>query len=219
MLTRLILIINFLFIILVTYSQEEQEILSKAVQSYQKELPKLERQAFKELKKLDKSDRNIKNSEFKKDHFIIIPMFELKDDYIHYKIDNSFAKYIDFDKMLANFDVYILKDTIYKGSLHLSDFDNSYFSIKDTNRYNKPSFIDHSNLAIQILEFKPDMVFYPESRAFICFIKGDKLYMGRWAKQLQTFDYILPANEFIEKNPSFIEELQQDPNTGINRHH
>ena len=218
MLTRIILILDFLFVVLVSYSQEEQEILSKAIRTYQKELPELERQSFKELRKLDKSNRNINNCEFKNYNFLIIPMFELKDEYIQYNNEDSFIKYLDFNKMLADFEVYVFKDSIYNGSLHLSEFDNSYFSVKDTNQYNKPSFIDHFNLANQILQFNPDMVFYPESRTFICFIKEKTLYFGRWAKQLRTLEYILPEKAFIEKNPSIIKELQQDPNTGINRH-
>lgn len=219
MVTRLILTACFLFIVVFSYSQEEQEILRKALLSYEKELPKLEKQAFKELRELDKNHRNTKNSEFKNYHFIIIPMFELKDGYIDYHYGDSFVKYLDFGKMLTNFDAYVFKDSVYVGSLHLSDFDNSYFSVNDTNKFNKPAFIGHLDLVSQIQKFKADMGFYPGCRTFMCFIKEEKLYVGRWAKQLPTLDYIIPAEEFIKINPSFIKELQSDPNTGINRHH
>lgn len=219
MVTRLILTACFLFIVFFSYSQEEQEILRKAIISYEKELPKLEKQAFKELRELDKYYINTKNSEFKNYHFIIIPMFELKEGYIHYHNGESFAKYLDFGKMLTNLDAYVFKDSVYVGYLHLSDFDNSYSSVRDTNKFNKPAFIGHLELVSQIQKFKADMEFYPGCRTFMCFIKEEKLYIGRWAKQSTTLDYILPAEEFIKTNPFFIKELQSDPTTGINRHH
>jgi hypothetical protein len=210
--TRLILTTFLLFIAVFSYSQQEEEILSKALQSYKKELPELERQAFKELRKLDKSDRKPKNCEFKNYHFIIIPMFKLKEAFVHYHIGDTdtFAKYIDFWKMYNDFEAFVFKDTIYKGSLHFSDFDNSYFSASDTNKHNKPSFNVYLNLTIQILKFKPDVVFYPECRIFMCFIKEGRLYIGRWSEQLRPLDYILPAEEFIKTNPSFIRDLKDN---------
>jgi hypothetical protein len=213
--TRILLVICFVFISMFSFSQQEQEILTKALCSYKMELPKLEKQALKELKKLDKDQSNNKNFGFVNYQFIIIPMFKLKEDYIHYQNGDTFAKYIDFEKMHNDFEVFVFKDTIYKGSLHLSDYDNSYFSVCDTNKYNISAFKGHSNLVSQILKFKPDMVFYPDCPQFPCFIKEGKLYIGSGPKQLQTLDSILSFDEFVNKTPSFIKELQSYKNPGL----
>jgi hypothetical protein len=211
---RLILTTCFLFIVIFSYSQQEQKILSKTLQSYKKELPKLERQAFKELRKLDKSDRKPKNNEFNNYHFIIIPMFTLKKEFVLYNDSDVFAKYLDFIKMHDDFEAFIFKDTIYAGSLHFSDYDNSYFSVNDTNKYNRPAFEGHLNLAKQIMNFKPDMVFYSDIFAkFLCFIKNNKLYIREQDKnngncKWENSGNILLSNEFARKNPDFIKEVK-----------
>lgn len=212
---RLILIVSLSFIVNTLYSQKEQEILNQAFQNYRKELPKLEKQAFKELRKFDKSDRKPRNSEFKNYHFIIIPMFKLKEEYVQYHISDTFANYIDFRKIHFDFEAFVFKDSIYKGSLHFSDFDNSYFSVNDTNKYNKPVFKEHLILVRQIINFQPDMIFYPECPIFLCFIKEGRLYIGKGGKQLQTLESILPVDEFVKKNPSFIKELHDNKNPGL----
>ena len=66
---------------IISYSQQEQEILNKVVQSYNKELPKLKIDAFKALWKYNKSIKKLKKSEFKDYYLIVIPMFKLKDTY------------------------------------------------------------------------------------------------------------------------------------------
>ncbi len=71
--SRLIITCILFNISIISYSQQEQEILSKALQSYNKSLPKLEHQALKILKKLDSSKETVKQSELKKYHLIIIP--------------------------------------------------------------------------------------------------------------------------------------------------
>ena len=57
---RLMLTIIFLFIGVLSYSQQEQEILINALQNYKEELPMLEKRAFKELKKLNKNNESFK---------------------------------------------------------------------------------------------------------------------------------------------------------------
>jgi hypothetical protein len=217
---RLMLTIIFLFIGVLSYSQQEQEILINALQNYKEELPMLEKRAFKELKKLNKNNERLSKEEFKKLHFIIIPMFKLKETYMQYHIgdSNTLANIIDFIKIHDDFEAFVFKDSIYKGSLHFSDYDNSYFSVKDTNKYNKPAFKGQLNLVSQIMSFNPDMVFYPDCPVFLCFIKEGKLYIGKGAKQLQTLDYILPFDEFIKKNPTFIKELQENKNPKLNHY-
>lgn len=209
---RLILLFSLSFIINTRNSQNEQVILNQAFQNYRKELPKLEKQAFKELRKLDKSKLKIKSSEFNKYHFIIIPMFKLKVEFDKYHIGDNFVNYIDFGKLHNDFETFVFKDTIFKGSLHFSDFDKSYFSINDTNNYNKTSFNGQYSLVRQIISFKPDMVFYPDCTMFLCFIKEGRLYIGKSEKQLQKLESILPVDEFIKNNPSFIKELQDNKN-------
>jgi len=212
---RLMMIIGLSFIINALYSQKEQEILNQALQSYRKELPKLENQAFKELLKLDKSKGNPGIHKFNDYCFVIIPMFKLQEKYVQYHIGDTFANYIDFQKARNDFEAFIFKDTIFIGSLHFSDYDNSCFLVNDVNRYNKLAFNGQYNLAKQIINFKPDIVFYPECPMFLCFLKEGKLYIGRGVNQLQTLDYILPVDEFIKKNPSFIKELKDNRNIGL----
>jgi hypothetical protein len=207
---RLIFIICLSFIVNILQSQTEKEILSKALESYTKELPKLEKQAFKELRELDKSKVRPKNSEFSDYHFFIIPMYKLEEEYIQYQLGDSFAKYIDFSKMHNDFEAFIFKDTVYEGSLHFSDFDNSYFSVNDTNKYNKPAFEGQLNLIKQIENFEPDMVFYPDCPMFLFLIKKGKLYIGKEKKQMQPLDSILPFDEFIKENTLFIEHLKNN---------
>ena len=202
---RLKLIIALLFIVNTLYSQCEQEILTNALQSYNKELPKLEKRAFNELKKLDRTA-----IEFSDYHFIIIPMFRLKNDYVQYKVGETFANYIDFQKMHDDFTAFVFKDTIYKGSLHFSNCDNSFFSVTHLNEYNMRAYTREINLAKQIINFKPDMIFYPCCNSFLCYIKEGKLYIGTVEVQMQALDCILPFSEFFNKNPSFIKTLEDD---------
>ncbi len=212
--TKLMLTIIFLFNCVLSFSQSEQEILINALHSYKKELPILEKRVFKELKKLDKINGKLSKKELKSFHFIIIPMFKLKENYMQYHIGdtNTLANLIDFTKIHDDFEALVFKDSIYQGSLHFSNYDNSYFSVNDTNKYNEPTFKGQSNLAHQIMRFNPDIVFYPDSPVFLCFIKEGKLYIGKGARQLQILDYILPFEKFIEKDPTFIKELQENKN-------
>ena len=213
--TRFILTFGFLFIVAFSYSQQEQEILIKALQSYKKELPKLEKQAFKELRKLDKTRVKPKNSEFGNYNFIIIPILKLKEDFAQYHDGELLTKYIDFGKMWYHFNAFVFKDTVCIGSLFWGDIGNNFSSSIDTNYYNKPRFISYFNFVRQVMKFKPDMVFYPDCSMFLCFLKGGKLYIGKGANKIQTMEDILPADEFIKKNPSFIKELHDNKNPGM----
>ena len=210
--SRLILTCILTNICIISYSQE-YKILSKTLQSYKNELPKLEHQAFKILKKLDSSKETVKQSEIKKYHFIIIPMFKLKEDYIQYHFGDkgTFVKYIDFGKMHIQFDAFVFKDSIYKGLLHINYKQHGcyYDSVRDTNKYAKNcSFIGNKKLAYQIKDFNPDLVFFPECTKYICFIKWENFFIGEGKIQLQTLDYILPFEEFVIKYPSFISGIK-----------
>jgi hypothetical protein len=210
--SRLILTIIFLFIAVFAFSQQEQEILSIALQSFKKELPNLENQAFKELRKLDKTRVKPRNSEFDNYNFIIIPIFKLKEDFVHYHAGELFVKYIDFRKMWNHFDAFVFKDTICMGSLLFGDIGDSFSSSIDTNYFNLRRFNNYFNFVRQIKKFKPDLVFYPDCSIALCFIKGEKLYIGKWPNEIQTSGDILPFDDFIKKNPSFIKELQSNKN-------
>lgn len=210
--SRFILTCFIFNISILIYAQQENEILRKAVQSYNKELPKLENQAFRILRKLDKSSQKVNKSEFRKYQFLIIPMFKLKDSFVQYDINdtNTFTNYMDFSKIHYDFDVLVYKDSIYKGFLHFSNYNKFYFSVNDTNKYNKPAFIGTFYFGKQILKIKPDLILYPESRMFICFIKEGKFYIGKWTNKLIDYDNFLTVEEYIKKNNSFITELQID---------
>lgn len=159
------------------------------------ELPGFEKQALKELKKLDKHQSRYKESN--KYKLIFLTIFRLKNEYINYQNHENFVKYIDFENMYDDFTILIFVDDIYKGSMHLSDYDKSYFSVNDTNKYNKTVFLDDLNFARQIREFNADMVFYPCSIRLICLIKDGNLYIAGHEKQFSPLNFILPVDEFV----------------------
>ncbi len=216
--SRLILTCFLFNIGIISYSQQEQEILSKAVQSFNNELPKLETFAFKALWIKDKRNIKLKKSEYKNYHLIIIPKYKLKDTYTqcHNSDTDIFVKYIDFTKMHKDFEVYVFKDSIFIGILNFytqkskhRDLLGGYFSVNDTNKYNLQSFNAYKRFAYQIKDFKPDLVFYPECFGYLCFIKEGKFYMGEEGTiQLQTSDNILPFEEFVKRYPLFINVIK-----------
>lgn len=215
---QILLIMSLSFIVVAfSYSQEEQQILSNSLQNYKNELPKLQKAAFKELKRLDK-DYNKHSSEYNNYRYVIIPTFKLKAEFVQYHVGDLFVKYIDFKEMWYSYEAFIFKDTTYTGYLYFDKYGSFYFSINDTSKYNHPAFKDQCNLAKQIMSFKPDMVFYPDCPMFLCFIKEGKLYIGKGVKQQQPLESILPAEEFIKKNPSFIKELQDNKNPALKRY-
>jgi hypothetical protein len=211
---------------IISYSQQEQEILIKVVQSYNKELPKLETDVFKALWKYNKSSKKLKKSEFKDYHLIIIPMFKLKVIYNQYNNSDTdiFIKYIDFTKMHKEFDVCVFKDSIFMGFIYINikkykhrDFLSTYFSLNDTNKYAQNwSIKGYKIFADQIEDFKPDLVFYPECYDYMCFIKDGKFFIGGATKQWHTLDYILPFDEFVKKYPLFINRIQGEQIIDIN---
>jgi len=210
---RIKLTICLSFICLLSYSQTEQEILTNVLCRYKTELPGLEKQALKELKKVDKHQSRYKESN--KYKLIFLPIFRLKNEYINYQNHEDFVKYIDFDNMYDDFTILVFLDDIYKGSMHLSDYDKAYFSVNDTNKYNKTVFLDDLNFARQIREFNADMVFYPCSYRFICLIKEGNLYIAGHEKQFSPLNFILPIDEFVKESPTFIKDLESDPCLGL----
>ncbi|WP_304064864.1 hypothetical protein [Pedobacter glucosidilyticus] len=207
---RLILLVSLLSSIINTsYSQTEKEILESALKNYRNILPDLEKRAFKLIQKLDKEKREPKNREFNRYSFIIIPMFELKKNHINYEEGDFFAKNIDFDKLYDDFTAFVFKDTIFCGSLHMSSYDNSYFSVDKLNAYNTSAFIALSNLVRQIIKFNPDLVFYPQSPLFISFIKDGQLYVGTGKKQMKPVDKIILIDDVIKLDNLFIKELYE----------
>jgi len=191
---RLVFIISLLTInISCLYSQEQQRILSNALQSYQKELPNLQKTIFKKLCKLYKQS-NIHKNDFDKYQIIVIPTFKLNANFAQYKEGEIFAKYIDFKKMRNGYEGYIFKNSSYIGNLFI-DKSWSYFN---------PSI--HKDLAKQIRDFKPDMVFYPDCWIFLCCIKDGKFYLSEMKDTSNCI--FLPEDEFMKKYPSFIEGLR-----------
>jgi len=192
--------------------------LTKALCSYKMELPKLEKWALKEVNKLNKTHNSFKNSGSRNYHFIIIPTFILKENYINFRPGESFSKYINFEQMHSTFDVFVFKDSTYEGVLYLSDINKVYFSVHDTTKYNASVFNSYSQLANQILKFNPEMVFYPDNSLFICFIKKGKLFIGYTPKQLRMLNFILPFDEFENKFPSFLKELEANKNLTLKKY-
>ena len=183
-----------LFCCLCSFAQNDQIMLKEVLNSFNQEVPKLERRFHMKI------FEGISNSEFKNYHFIIIPMFTLKVNYMDYTVGENFIKYIDFSKMLDDFIALVLKDTVYDGILHTSDCDNSYI----------PAYQGHHQFAKQILNFEPDMVFYADCTEYIFLIKGDKLFVGKETKQFQTLEFILSFNDFVKKYPLFVCDIQNN---------
>jgi hypothetical protein len=219
---RLILICILFNFGIISYSQQEQVFLSKVLNSYNKEMPNLEHKAFRELRRMINSKEMVKKSELKKYHFIIIPMLKLKGTYVKYNYNDidTFVKYIDFTKFHRGFDVFVFKDSIYYGSFYNYYSFTLFLTVKDTNKYNQQAFIEHKNLALQILKFKPEMVFYPvkdfepdlalypKCLYYVCLIKDRKLYINRKQEQTQPMDCILPFDKFVKKYPFFINDIK-----------
>ena len=64
-----------------------------------------------------------------------------------------------------------------------------------------------NNLAKQIGDFQPDMVFYPDCGMLLCCIKDGKFYI---AEMIKTSECIfLTEEEFTRKYPIRIEELSK----------
>ncbi|QEK50833.1 hypothetical protein FYC62_03460 [Pedobacter aquae] len=206
---RLILLASLLSIVNTVYSQTEKEILESAIKNYRSILPTLEKRALKLLQKLDKEKRKLKKREFDRYNFIIIPMFKLKKAYINYEEGDIFAKNIDFYKFYDDFTAFVFKDTVFCGSLHMSNYDNSYFSLNKLNANNTSAFMAQSNLVKQIIKFNPTLVFYTQSPLFISFIKDDKLYMGTGKKQMKPVDNIILIDDVIKQDKSFIKDLHE----------
>ncbi len=211
---RLILIIGLLGIVSNLYSQTERVILEPALESYKIILPKLEKHAFNTLRKL----YNIKDKNLKNYHFIIIPMYKLRDDYINYRQGDTFAEKIDFYSIYDYFEAFVFKDTSYFGSINFSKKHASGLSTNDTCRYNISAFIANASLAKQILSFKPDMVFYPQWALYISFIKDGKLYVGIGENRMQPVESIIPFDDFIKYRPSFIQDLDDLKQPDIKRY-
>ncbi len=223
--SRFILTFILFNIGIIAYSQQEQEILCKALQSFNNELPELETVVFKALWKKDKTLPKFKKSEFKNYHLIIIPRFKLKDTFTqwHNSDTDIFVKYIDFTKMNKDFNVYVFKDSIFIGFLYINtqkykhrDLISGYFSVNDINKYNLQSFNAYKRFADKIKNFGPDLAFYPECIDYICFIKEGKFFIGGLINNWLNLDYILPFEEFVKKYPFFINVIQRDPIINVN---
>lgn len=217
---RLIFTTLFLFICVFSFSQQESELLNKAVAGFKKELPKLEKQAFKELRKLDRTGPIYKIKEFKNYSFLIIPTFKLKEDFDKYATGEPLAKYIDFKKMWYHFEVIVSKNSELIGTLLIGDIGNSFTSIfVDSINSLSNRTKNYTNSIKQIINFKPDMVFYPDCSGYLCFIKGDKFYIGNGSNKIQSSEDILPEDEFIKKNISFIRDLQLNKNLELKHYY
>lgn len=192
---RLVFVIGLLTInIFFLFSQQEQEISNCAFQSYQKELPGLQKAIFKKFCKLYKQG-NLHKKDIDKYQIIVVPTFKIKANFAQYKAGDELVIYIDFKNMWNNYDGYIFKGTSYIGYLR---FDKSF------------SFFDltiDKYLAKQIWDFKPDMVFYPDCGKLLCCIKDGKFYIAEMIKASNTV--FLQEEEFIRKYPTRIEELSK----------
>jgi hypothetical protein len=177
-----------------SYSQERQSILNKAIQSYQKELPDMQETIFKKFCKLYKQG-NIHKNDIGKYQIVVVPSFKLNKNFIQYKDGDMFASYIDFKSMWRSYDGYIFKDSSYVGLLYF-DKGLSFFS----------TTIDN-DLAKQIRNFKPDMVFYPDSKMLLCCIKDGKFYIAEIINASSIV--FLPEDEFNKTYPSRLKELSK----------
>ena len=192
---KAIFIISLLTInIFCLHAQEQQEIFRNALQSYQKELPNLQKTIFKKLCKLNKQS-NLHRRDIKKYQIIVIPMFKLNANFALYKEGEILARYIDFKKMWKNYDGYIFKDSSYIGYLRI-DGKWSFFDLR----------ID-KDLAKQIRDFKPDMVFYPDCAQLLCCIKDGRFYISEMLYASNCA--FLPEDEFVKKYPSRLEGLSK----------
>lgn len=125
---KLVFIISLLALnAIYLYSQEKQIILNNALQSYQKELPKLQEAVFKKFCKLYKQG-NVNKKDINKYRVVVIPTFKLNKDFIQYKNGDFFADYIDFKSIWRNYVSYIFKDSVYVGFLFF-DKGLSFFDV------------------------------------------------------------------------------------------
>lgn len=182
------------FNIFCLFPQKQQEILDYALKIYQKELPNLQETIFRKFCKLNKQS-DINEKDIGTYQIIVVPTFKLNKNFAQYKVGDMLAGYIDFKKMWNSYDGYIFKDGFYVGLLH---FDKKFSFFNPT--------IDN-NLAKQIGDFQPDMVFYPDCGMLLCCIKDGKFYI---AEMIKTSECIfLTEEEFTRKYPTRIEELSK----------
>ena len=201
---RLVIIISLLTLnILYSNSQEQLIITNKAIQSYQRELKDMQETSFKKFCKLYKQG-NIHKNEIDKYHIIIVPTFKLNKNFIQYKNGDLFASYIDFKNIWYSYDSYIFKDSSYIGLLYFEK-GLSFFS----------TTIDN-DLAKQIRNFKPDLVFYPDSKMLLCCIKNGKFYIAEITKASECV--FLTEEEFLKIYPTRIEELSKYGFPTLNRY-
>ena len=146
-------------------SQIDSTFYRTIISQYNKELPKLQKAAFRRFRKLN-SHENIKIQDFEKYQIIIVPSFKLD---LRLRTDQrSIIYYTDFKSMWFNYDCYIFKDDKYLGSLFY------WICRKSLSSFSKEV---SWTLAHHLKNSKADLLFHPDNSSYICGLKDGELYI------------------------------------------